>query len=149
MREKGGAGLVMDTLFDLTFYFNDDDYEGGFHIGLFATREEAEAVAARYISEVPGFKDYDCTPGVIAFPVIGGMDHTTQVYRFLGWNINEDLDEIDILISSCFADQNEAEKALFQAKEITPREEWALNRHTIGQCDWMEGFVRTSTEEKV
>ncbi len=139
----------MDMLFDLTFYINDDDYENGFHIGLFETREEAETVAARYISEVPGFKDCDCTPSVIAFPVIGGTDHTQQVYRFLGWNTNEDLDEIDILISSCFADQNEAEKELFHAKEKTPREEWALNSHTIGQCDWAEGFVRVYPEDKV
>ena len=139
----------MDTVFDLTFYINDDDYEDGFHIGLFATREDAEAVAARYISEVPGFKDYDCTPSVIAFPVIGRSDHTQQVYRFLGWNTNEVMDEVDIIISSCFVNRNEAEKALSQAKEGTPREEWVLNCHTIGQCDWSEGFARTSTEGEV
>ena len=136
----------MDKLFDLTFYTNDEDYEDGFHIGLFTTQEEAESVAARYTKEVPGFKDYDCISRVFAFSVIGGEDHTKQVYRFLGWNINEDLDEVDILISSCFADRNKAEKALLLAKERTPREEWALNCHTIAQCDWAEGFVRVYPE---
>ena len=132
----------MDKLFDLTFYTNDEEYEEGFHIGLFLTREEAEAVAEHYEKEVPGFKDYDCISRVFVFPVIGGTEQTKQVHRFIGWNTNENLDEIDILISSCFADREEAEKALLMAKERMPREEWALNCHTIGQCDWAEGFVR-------
>ena len=139
----------MDKLFDLTFFTNDEDYEEGFHIGLFTTQEEAESVAERYSKEVPGFKDNDCISRVFAFPVIGGTDQTKQVYRILGWNTNENLDEIDILISSCFADRNEAEKALLLAKQRTPREEWALNCHIIGQCDWAEGFVRTSAEEEI
>ena len=132
----------MDKLFDLTFFTNDEDYEEGFHIGLFTTQEEAESVAERYSKEVPGFKDYDCISRVFAFPVIGGIDQIKQVYRILGWNTNENLDEIDILIRSCFADRDEAEKALLLAKESTPREEWVLNCHTIGQCDWAEGFIR-------
>lgn len=132
----------MDRLFDLSFYVNEVDHEEGFHIGLFVTREAAEAVAARYIEEVPGFKDYDCIPRVIEFPVIGGTAHTTQVYRFEGWNTDDNLDETDTIISSCFADSDEAEKALLLAKERLPREEWVLNRHVIGACDWAEGFVR-------
>jgi hypothetical protein len=27
-------------------------------------------------------------------------------------------------------------------KERTPRKEWVLNCHTIGQYDWADGFVR-------
>ena len=132
----------MDKLFDLTFYINDGDHEDGFQIGLFETQEQAEAVAEHYAREVPGFKDYDCVPHVLAFPVIGGTAETRQVYRFIVWNTNEDLDECDILISSCFADREEAEKTLLIAKERMPREQWALNCHTVGQCDWTEGFVR-------
>lgn len=129
----------MEQLFDLTFLNNDED---GFHIGLFATREEAEAVAARYAAEVPGFRDYDCITRVTPFPVIGGTAHTTQVYRFQGWNWDEDKDEIDILVSSCFTDAAEAEAALEIAKRSTPRQEWVMNCHVIGQCDWAEGFER-------
>lgn len=138
----------MDKLFDLIFYTNDEAYEEGFHIGLFTTQEEAESVAERYTKEIPGFKDYDCISRVFVLPVIGGTDHPKQVYRFLGWNTNENLDEIDILISSCFADRDEAEKTLLLAKERTPREEWVLNCHTIGRCDWAEGFVRVYPEDK-
>lgn len=98
--------------------------------------------AARYIEEVPGFKDDDCIPRVIEFLVIGGTTHTTQVYRFEGWNTDEELNETDILISSCFADPTDAEKALSVAQERTPREEWVMNRHTVGECDWAEGFER-------
>ena len=68
----------MDKLFDLTFFTNDEDYEEGFHIGLFTTQEEAESVAERYSKEVPGFKDYDCISRVFAFPVIGGTDQPSR-----------------------------------------------------------------------
>lgn len=139
----------MDKLYDLTFYTNHEDYEEGFHIGLFTTQEEAESVAERYLREVPGFKDYDCTPRVSAFPVINGTDDTKKVYRFMGWNTNEDLDEVDIIISSCFADQGEAENALSMARERMLRKEWVMNCHTIGQSDWAEGFMRTSVEEEI
>lgn len=131
----------MDQLYDLTFYVEEGSEEG-FHIGLFLTREEAEAAAARYLSEVPGFRDYDCIPRVTAFPVIGGGKDTVEVYRFEGWNVGKDLEEKDILISSCFADWSEAEAALAQTAMETRRDEWALNRHVIGQCDWAEGFAR-------
>ena len=57
----------MDKLFDLTFFTNDEDYEEGFHIGLFTTQEEAESVAEHYLKEVPGFKDYDCISRVLYF----------------------------------------------------------------------------------
>ena len=137
----------MDKLFDLTFFTNDEDYEEDFHIGLFTTQEEAESVAEHYLKEVPGFKDYDCISRVFVFPVIGGTEQTKQVYRILGWNINENLDEIDILISSCFADRDEAEKALLLAKQRTPREEWVLNCHIIGKCNWEEGFARGYPEK--
>ena len=137
----------MDKLFDLTFFTNDEDYEEGFHIGLFTTQEEAESVAERYLKEVPGFKDYDCISRVCAFPVIDGTDQTKQVYRILGWNTSENLNEIDILISSCFADRDEAEKALLLAKQRTPREEWVLNCHIIGKCNWAEGFARGYPEK--
>ena len=132
----------MDKLFDLTIYIHNGEHEDGFHIGLFSTREQAESVADRYLREVSGFKDYDCMPRVFEFPVIGAVEHTRQVYRFVGWNTNADFDEVDILVSSCFVDRNEAEMALSQAKEVTQREEWVLNCHIIGQCDWAEGFVR-------
>lgn len=133
----------MDKLFDLSFYASsNEDYEEGFLIGLFATQEEAESVAAHYRREIPGFKDYDCVPRVISFPVIGGENDAKQVYRFQGWNTDENMDEVDIIISSCFVDLMEAENALVLAKERTPREEWVMNCHTIGQCDWREGFER-------
>ena len=133
----------MDCLYDLSFYTNDERvYQQGFFIGLFLTEEEAESVAARYSENIPGFKDYDCIYRVTTFPVVGGLNHLRQVYRFEGWNTDEDLNETDIIISNCFADLDEAEKMLAQAKKSIVREEWVLNSHVIGKCDWEEGFVR-------
>lgn len=133
----------MDKLYDLTFYSNPNgDYEDSFFIGLFLTQAEAEIVAERYRKEVPGFKDYDCDYRIAAFPVIGDADSIERVYRFIGWNTNEDLDEVDIIISSCFTARERAETEYQTAQEKYPREEWTLDCYTIGHCDWREGFVR-------
>lgn len=65
----------MKKLFCLTFYdLPDGDYRDGFHIGLFATYEEAATVAARYHKEVAGFKDYYCEAEITEVPVIGSCD---------------------------------------------------------------------------
>ena len=133
----------MDTLFSLTFYTqpNGNDRER-FHIGLFTSYEKAEQIEARYRKEVAGFKDYKCDAEIAEIPVIGRRGNTMQVYRFWGWNVNDAADEVDILESDCYTNRADAEAACKKAQIATPREEWALDTYTIGQCDWQEGFVR-------
>ena len=52
------------TLFSLNLTdlaLSDKTHREDFFIGLFGTRAQAEAVAAHYLKQVPGFCDYDCT----------------------------------------------------------------------------------------
>ncbi|MBQ2996030.1 MAG: hypothetical protein IJE22_02185 [Oscillibacter sp.] len=131
----------MNKLFCLIFYTcRDGDYREGFHIGLFKSREEAKAIELRYRKEVAGFKA--CDAEITAVPVIGAYTDEAIVYRYVGWNENEDFDEVDLIESACYMDLTEAEADYKKAQSATPRQEWVLNRHTIGQCDWKEGFVR-------
>lgn len=129
------------NLYCLTFYDEFGGSREGFRIGLFASREEAAAVAARYRREIEGFRTYDCAAEITEVPVVGG--HSAQaVYRFAGWNEDSDGNETDVLESPCYGSQAQAAQDLEQAKRETPRQEWAMNLWTIGQCHWQEGFVR-------
>ena len=50
------------TLFSLNLTdlaLSDKTHREDFFIGLFGTRAQAEAVAAHYLKQVPGFCDYD------------------------------------------------------------------------------------------
>lgn len=133
----------MEKLYDLTFYTRPNgDYREGFFIGLFAGRQEAVEVEARYRREVPGFKDYDCEAEIRDVAVIGGRDGIREVYRYTGWNVNADFDEVDIILSDCYASREQAEADYENAKRLAPRQEWALNRYVIGRCHWKDGFVR-------
>lgn len=136
----------METLYCLTFYSNPNgDYREGFRIGLFRTREEAQSVERRYREQVPGFRDYDCEAEITPVPVIGDCSGEC-VYRFVGWNENKDLDEVDILDSDCYADLHQAETAFQKAQETRPRAQWELDRWIIGKCHWQDGFVRVFCE---
>lgn len=133
----------MDKLYSLSFYSDTEDAFGpGFHIGLFATREDAERMARHYRREVPGFKDYDCDYSITPIPIFGDAENIGKVYCYLGWNVNDDLEEIDVLVSSCFLSRKQAEEAFQAAKQHVQRQEWVLNCYTVGQCNWAEGFER-------
>ena len=123
-------------LYWLSFFSDTEEDFSGFHIGIFKSREEAEEVASRYRKEVPGFKDYDCDAGILGIPVWNDDDVSTEVYIYQGWNWDEQGDEIDCIISSCFVSQREAEEYFAQAQQQIPRQEWVLNCHEIGQCQW-------------
>lgn len=133
----------MKKLYCLKFYTQpNDDYREGFFIGLFWTYDKAKEVELLYRKEVPGFKDYDCEAEITEVPIIGEATQITCVYRFQGWNENEDFDEVDIIESDCYVDYVTAEKQYYEAKRKLQRKEWVLNRYIIEECDWKEGFVR-------
>lgn len=133
----------MEKLYCLTFYTQSNGtYRDGFHIGLFRTYDEAKSVENHYRQEITGFRDYECDAEISEVPVIGDAMDVVCVYRYTGWNVNEEFDEVDIVDSDCYTDYAQAEKDYHEAQATLQREEWALNRHVIGQCDWKEGFVR-------
>ena len=53
-----------------------------------------------------------------------------------------ELDEIDILESECFLTEERAKAELKMMKETSARSEWNIDRLTVGECHWREGFVR-------
>ena len=117
----------MEKLFSLTFYTQPNgEYRDGFGIGIFRTYEEAKAVEILYRKEVLGFKDYPCDAEITAVPVIGeNVDAVDCVYRYEGWNINGDFDEIDIINSHCYTDRAQADNDYKEAQVQFPRNEWA------------------------
>lgn len=134
--------MTHKKLYRLSFFSDTEDGFPGFDIGIFQSCEEAERVALRYRQEVPGFKDYDCDPSILGIPVWNDDEVIEKVYIFQGWNWDEQGDEIDCIISSYFVSQREAEEYFAQAQQQIPRQEWVLNCHVIGQCQWQEGFDR-------
>ncbi len=120
-----------------------DSYEEAFSIGLFSSREEAEAVAAEMLAHVPGFCDYPCTYRITEKEVSGpeGND-LREVFLVLGWNTDRDLNEIDLVESNCFPSLTQANAALAELQAQYGRSDWTIQRWTVGQADWQEGFVR-------
>lgn len=135
-------------LYWLSFFSDTEADFSGFDIGIFRSREEAEAAASRYRKEVPGFKDYDCDSCILGIPVWNDDDVSAEVYIYQGWNWDSQGDEADCIISSCFVSRSEAEKYFAQAQQRTPRQEWVLNCHIVGQCHWQEGFDREQYGER-
>lgn len=133
-------------LYKLTFYdlgLSYDDYKEGFLIGIFSSFKKAEQTAEYYIRNVEGFKDYPCDYQIKVKNIIGTVDENLkQVYIIQGWNINSNLDEIDIIESNCFTDRKSAEKELEAMKQKYSRCEWILDKYAIDECKWTEGFVR-------
>lgn len=120
-----------------------DSYEEAFSIGLYPSREEAEAVAADMLAHVPGFRDYPCTYRITEKEVSGPVGkELREVFLILGWNTNRDLDEIDLVESDCFPSLTQANAALAELQAQYRRSAWTIQRWTVGQADWSEGFVR-------
>ena len=127
----------MKILYELSF---ETDRKESFQIGMFESRAKAQKQAARYLQTVPGFMDYFCIPHIAEIPCIEPAGN--HVYRFCGWNWDHSGDEQDCIFSSYYGSRETAETEMALAREETLREEWTLDRYTIGQCDWAEGFAR-------
>ena len=108
---------MKNSVYCLTFLIPGQ--ESGFHIGLFRTKEEAEGARERYKREVAGFMEYECQGKIAEVPVIGSDGALHTVYRYAGWNENEDYDEIDIIESDCYVSLEQARAELERAKKQT------------------------------
>ena len=119
-----------------------DSHMESFNIGLFRSREEAERTAAFYLSRVKGFCDYPCTYEIHERVVYGESLEINDVFIAVGWDTNENDDEIDIIESPCFVSESQACAALQQMKKDYPRAEWAVDRWRLDRAEWSEGFIR-------
>ena len=121
-----------------------DDHKEGFNIGFFSSRNAAEKTAARYLSEVKGFKDYDITCRITEKPLIGAYDVSAQpdIFIIYGWNENDELDETDVIESDCYLSIEDAEIRLNEMRAEFKRKEWCIDKYTIDNCCWQEGFEK-------
>ena len=65
-----------------------------------------------------------------------------EVFMVHGWDMNENMDEINIVESSCFVSEAHANAELDRMKIVQPRDEWIINRWRIDETHWQEGFER-------
>lgn len=136
----------MKEIYSITFFSTpNDSYRECFDIGIFASFEEAKKIAEYYKSEVKGFCEYECEYEIDEVSVIG-KDNTEVLYRFCGWNVDENGNECDIIYSDCYSLKEEAERAFENMKKELPRDEWSLDKCVLGKCNWEEGFVRVYTD---
>ena len=119
----------------------------GFFIGLFESREKARQAAEHYLSALPGFRDYPCTYEITEKLVVGIIGQSQKVHMTWGWDEDAEGDETDVWSSACYADEQDAQQALEEARRSMNKQEWSLDTYLIGQCHWTEGFVRVFSSE--
>ena len=132
------------TIYELCMTDDELSYSGhdeNFCIGFFSDRQTAEKTAEHYLKEVEGFKDYDVSC-VINEKTLKGSADSTVIYMVYGWNINGSGDETDVTESICYTSQTDAQRALDEMKRRFFRTEWCIDRYTLDECLWQEGFVR-------
>ena len=125
-----------------------NERQKGFFIGLYVSHEKARQIVEHYLSAVPGFRDYPCTYEITEKAVIGTIPPSGKVYMIWGWNEEENGNEAGIWSSSCYADEQSAQRALEDAQQHINRQEWSLDTYQVGQCLWTEGFVRIFPSEQ-
>lgn len=145
MREKNrGSNMILYWLILTDEELSYDGYSQDFAIGLFETEKQAEETAHYYLKNVKGFRDFPCTYRIVKKEVCDNLNNKTPivVWFVVGWNINENLDEIDIIESNCFLTEERANLELELMKKQYQREEWTIERWKIGKLKWQDGFIR-------
>lgn len=74
--------------------------------------------------------------------MIGQCDNAQSVYMLCGWNLNENLDEVDIWESDLYFSYNEAKIKLEMVKNQYNLKEWSLDQYMINQSYCCDGFVK-------
>ena len=124
-----------------------NERQEGFFIGLFESTEKARQVAEHYLSALPGFRDYPCTYEITEKLVVGIIGQSQKVHMIWGWDEDAEGDETDVWSSACYADEQNAQQALEEARRSMNKQEWRLDTYLIGQCYWTEGFARVSSSK--
>ena len=103
----------------------------------------AEETAVHYLRHVRGFCEYPCTCSITEKEIMDAQDEIPdEVFVVQGWDTNENMDEINIVESSCFVSEAHANAELERTKIAQPRAEWIINRWRIDETHWQEGFER-------
>lgn len=113
----------------------EENYWTEYPIGLFKSTEDIDAVIKRLMSEGGKFSGPDCKAKISEVKMVGELLDQEYVYRFYGQNIDSSL-EGDMIESPCYIDKSTAIKELMKAKKCTPRQQWNLETHRVGECNW-------------
>lgn len=132
-----------NKLYILNFHDSINNYKyEDFLIGIFSSYERAEYIAKIYLETVSGFKDFNCKYNISTKNVVGKMDNLESVIMICGWNIDNEMNDIDIWESDLYVDVDDAKKAFSIAKANMKRQEWSIDTYKINDCHWCDGFVR-------
>lgn len=110
------------------------------------SREAARQTAEHYLSAVPGFRDHPCTYEITEKSVIGTAGPSQTVHMIWGCDEDADGNETGIWSSGCYTDEQDAQRALDEARQRMKKQMWSLDAYRIGQCHWREGFVRLAAQ---
>lgn len=145
------GALIMKSIYNLMMIDEESSYDNhieAFNIGFFSSYVKAVKTARRYLTEVEGFKDCNVAYQITEKSIIGCTDSlSTDIYVIYGWNENDELDAVDVIESNCYVNKNEAEQQLNELKASYYRKEWCIDKYTIDECKWLEGFVKMYDEE--
>ena len=126
----------MKILFGLSIIcFTGENYRAEYPIGLFKSACDVDAVIKRLMSDGGRFSETDCESRIIEVEVVGEDVDVECVYRFYGQNIDAS-HEGDVIESPCYIDKSTAIQELMNAKKHTPRQQWNLETHIVGKCNW-------------
>lgn len=143
----------MTSVYNLMMIDKEASYDNhieAFNIGFFSDYDKAEKTARRYLAEVEGFKDHNVIYQITEKRIIGRTDNFSKdIFIVYGWNENDELDAIDVIESDCYINKNEAEQKLNELKASCNRKEWCIDKYTIDECKWQEGFVKVYPNNSV
>ena len=126
----------MDTLLSLSIScVTPENYWAEHFIGFFTSAEEIDVVVKKLISNNGNFSEPDCKARINEVQVVGESDSVECVYRFYGQNIGSSV-EGDIIESPCYLEKSTAIQELMKAKRNTPRQQWHLETHIVGKCNY-------------
>ena len=135
---------MKQLLYQLIFYDNElsyEDYRQEFCIGIFSSFDRAQRAAEYYSGYVEGFKDYDCSYNILEKELLGD-ELCGSVYIIWGWNENENFDEVHIIESDCFVQEETAREKMAELQKNYSRTNWCIDRFVLNECLWKDGFVR-------
>lgn len=134
------------TVYEVTIHdpaLSNENHSEDFMIGFFHSRSKAEQTAAFYLRNVKGFCDYPCTYSILEKEIADAQAaELDEVFVIQGWDMDENLDEINVIESACFESEVQAKTELERLKSAQPRAEWVINRWQIDEAHWQEGFER-------
>ena len=115
-----------------------------FNIGYFTTYEKALETAERYLKEIEGFNKYRCSYNIKEKQIYNYSNQilAEEVFVIVGWNVNDNFDEIDIVESDCFILYETALQKLDDMKRECNRTEWCIDKYKLDECSLKDGFIR-------